>query len=244
MASTLEAARLTEAHRLAQTRLGVDVVRQIVASWRLLDPTALDATIDRWLSLVVPLVQGHRTDSARLAANYLNVFRTLELGVDAGTFTPILAEAAPAEALATSLVVTGPVQLKAATARLVPLAAATATAQAASAAAAMRHALDGGRHTIEQTVDADTRAAGWARVTGGKPCAFCAMVAARGPIYREDTVRFRSHDRCHCTAEPVYNRGAAWPPRSTALRRVWDDTTRGLPANEARAAFRAAVEAP
>lgn len=52
------------------------------------------------------------------------------------------------------------------------------------------------------------------RVTVGKTCAFCSMLAARGPVYTEDTVTFRAHRCCDCTWEICKETPAEWLKRS------------------------------
>jgi hypothetical protein len=241
MAATVEASRLTEAHRLAQLRIGTRTVAQTLAAWRMLDPADLDATAQAWLAVMVPLVHSARRVSARLAANYLTTFRNLELGVDAAAFTAVLAEDVPDEQVQTSLLITGPVAVKSATGRGVPLARAVDIGKARSAGAAMRHAINGGRDTIVESVRADRRALGWARAVSGKACSFCLMLASRGPVYGEDTVGFEAHDHCSCSAEPVYRPDADWPAGSRSARDLWDATTSGLSGADAREAFRQAV---
>ena len=242
MAATTEAARLTEAHRLAQSRLGADLVRQLRRVWSMLDPADLNGTFADWLAVVTPLIQAQRGSSAALAANYLIAFRTLELGVG-GTFTPTLAARADPRAIATSMLVTGPASIRSALARSVPLERALDTAEARCSAAAMRHALNGGRDTIVETARSDRRMVGWARATSGQPCAFCAMLASRGPVYGTDVAEFKAHDHCTCAPEPVYRDDAEWPRGSRRLRDVWDESTEGLSGNDALNAFRRALSA-
>lgn len=242
MAATAEAARLTEAHRLAQLRLGADTVRQMQAVWPLLNPADLNASFADWMQVVGPIVQAQRSASSALAANYITVFRSLELGVGRG-FTPILAGPVDTKILFTSMLVTGPVSIQAALDRSVPLVRALDTAEARSAGAAMRHALNGGRETIVDTTRADRRAIGWARATSASACAFCAMLASRGPVYSGDTVDFRAHDHCACGAEPMYRDDAGWPSGARRYRRLWDETTGGLHGDDALNAFRTALAA-
>lgn len=238
MAATIEARRLTEAHRLAQARLGAQTVAAVLAAWPLLDLDNLDGSLAGWLRVVAPVVQAQRRTSARLAANYLTTFRALELGVDVGPIVPTLAETVDTKTLTTSLLVTGPVAVKAALARRVTLAQAADIARSRSSAAAMRHALGGGRDTIAGTVGGDRRALGWARATSGKTCHFCAMLAGRGPVYSEQTVGFEAHDGCACTAEPVYRRDSVWPAGSQRYRDLWNEATQGLSGDDAVNAFR------
>jgi hypothetical protein len=238
MSSTPEGRLLTEAHRVQQARLGADTVRQMHTLFRVLDPANLDRTVERWLSLAVPLVQAQRTKSSAAAGRYVAAFRTAETGA---AIAPVLADTAPAAALLTSLTVTGPVALKRAAARGVELDQAVDLATVQVGKAAMRHALNGGRDTITQTVSSDPRALGWARAVSGKPCAFCAMLASRGPVYAKDTAGFDAHDGCSCSAEPVYSAAASWPPGGQQYRQLWDETTAGLGGQDAVNAFRVAV---
>lgn len=254
MAATAEAARLTEAHRLAQQRIGMTTVAQMLAAWRLLDPEELDRTIEQWLDVVGPLVRAGRRDSARLAANYLTAFRTLELGITPGRFAPAIAEELPFRQLATSLIVTGPGTIRDGLAHGRRLADIVDVAQAKSAGAAMRHTINGGRQSIIDTVVEDRRALGWARTVSGRPCAFCAMLASRGPVYKGGSfdasdVRFHGvgeakvHDHCSCGVEPVYRADADWPAGGRRWGQLWQESTRGLSGDDARDAFRSALEA-
>lgn len=201
MAATLQASRLTEAHRLAQARLGAVTVARMRTIWRLLNPDALDATFPDWLAAAYPIVQAQRSTSARLAANYLTAFKTLELGT-AARIAPVLSETADRQSVATSLLVTGPISVKRAMERGVQLARALPVAEAASSAAAMRHALDGGRQTILQTLRADPDARGWVRVASGGACDFCARLD--GKRHPTDDADFPAHDGCSCSQEPAY----------------------------------------
>ena len=194
---------LTESHRLAQVRLGAQTVRLLVAAFGLLDPSALDDTADRWLRIAVPIVQAQRRISTDLAVQYLTAFRASALGLEAG-FSPVLADEGDVSKIATSLLVTGPVRIKSAMRRGTPLDRAVDIANASQAAAGMRHALDAGRETLVETMKADPAVGGWQRVTSGRACAFCRMLADRGAVYKEATADFASHDHCSCSAEPVF----------------------------------------
>jgi hypothetical protein len=254
VAATLEAARLTEAHRLAQQRVGRNAAAQALVAFRLLDHEDLDHTIERWIEVVVPLIQSNRQTSARLAASYLDVFRGMELGITPGRFTPDIAEDLPFRQLTTSLLVTGPAKIRSGLAKSHNVEQVLNAAQVATAGAAMRHAMNGGRDTVQRTVRADRSALGYARTVSGAPCAFCAMLASRGPVYKDDSfdasdARFHGfgeakvHDHCSCGVEPVYRRDAAWPIGTNRYSQLWQDSTRGLSGDAARNAFRRALEA-
>lgn len=204
MALSADAARLTEAHRLAQVRLGAQTVDQMRTIWPLLDVTELDATFTRWLKAAITVVQPQRAISARLAANYFTTFRALELGTDVPALIPRLAETVSVQQLTTSLLVTGPVSIKSNMKRAMNLQTAADYAEASSSRSAMRQVLNGGRDTLTQTVNLDRNARGWTRVTSGKACDFCEMLAGRGGVYAAESGDFAAHDGCSCGVEPAY----------------------------------------
>ena len=71
MAATEAGALLTEAHRLAQARLGGQVASQSLAAWNLVDIETLTATTGTWLQVSVPLIKAQHRQSAVIAADYL-----------------------------------------------------------------------------------------------------------------------------------------------------------------------------
>jgi hypothetical protein len=205
MAATLAGARLTEAHRLAQTGLGARVSAEMLLLWSLVDPKRLDQTVPAWLEAAMALIQVRRVESAQLAGNYLRVFRTLEAPT-APAFRPLLSPRLNTLATSTSLRVVGPISVKKAMTAGTPLSRASEIAANNTARAAMRHTLEGGRDTITATVQADPAVRGFRRVTSGSACKFCTMLAGRGAVYSASTARFAAHDGCSCSAEPVYER--------------------------------------
>lgn len=238
MASSPLAAQLTEAQRVAQLHLGVQTVAAMRALFALLDPTDLDGTFERWLTAALPVLQAQRQTSIQLAAAYVSNFKRLEVGRPVSVQ---LADPIDIRAATTSLLVTGPYRLKKNVGEGALLTRAMSIAEASSSSAAMRHVLNGGRETIAQTVADDKDALGWARVASGDPCAFCAMLTSRGPVYSEESIDFEAHDHCSCTAEPVYHRDAAWPAGSERYRALWEEADNAP--GETLANFRALVEA-
>lgn len=242
MAATLAATRLTEAHRVAQGRIGVRTALQMAQVWPLLDSQALDATTGRWLTAARAIVAQRAAESAALAGAYATAYRAAELGEVDPDFTVVPMVPLDERAVSTSLVVTGPVQVKGAVTAGRTLAVAFDLARAASAAAAQRHALNAGRQVLADTADADPAARGWARVPSSRCCAFCAMLASRGPEYgSRGSASFEAHDRCGCTVEPHY-RGDGLNPQSRRFRGMWDATTSGVPSGDKVAAFRAVID--
>lgn len=73
--------------------------------------------------------------------------------------------------------------------------------------------LQPGRDTIAHSTGADPAKARWARVPVGKTCAFCLVLASRGPAYRSAETAGQArkfHGDCDCTAVP-YWQGSAHP---------------------------------
>jgi len=103
-----------------------------------------------------------------------------------------------------------------------------------------RFLTEGSHATVRATVEADRQARGYTRVTAAEPCAFCAMLAARGPVYRtQSSASFRAHDHCACTAEPLY-REYTPEPNVQQWADLYDRTAKGTP--DPLNAFRRAYE--
>lgn len=198
----------------------------MLAVWPLLDGEDLDGTVTRWLRAVTPIVRQQRRESARLAGNYYRTYRTLELGVSAGDFTPRIVEEIAEQEIVTSMTVTGPAQVKKHMRTDPVVSRAMEIGRTMSARSAMRHALGGGRATVDQSLRADSQAIGYARATSGQACAFCKMIASRGPVFSKETVQFDAHDGCSCSHEPVFHRDAAWPAGSREYREQFDAAQR------------------
>lgn len=142
-----------------------------------------------------------------------------------------------------SLEVTGPVGQKSKAKRGKPLQVARDESFVQASGAAARHVLTGGRQSLLTLLDDDPQAVGWFRVTDGDPCAFCALLASRGPVYKsETTAGFQAHDHCACTAEPAYSRSAPWPGRGAEFRRLYRQVTQGTSGRDSLNAFRRAYE--
>lgn len=203
MALSVVARRLTDTHRLAQARLGNQTMTRLREVWPTLDLNNLDGTFGAWVDRASPIVRSQRLVSARLAANYLTVFRKIELGTDVRPVVPVLVETVSKEALITSLRVTGPVSVKANVGRGMDLLQAAGIADERSSKAGARWALGGGRDTIVATSKADKRMAGWTWVaSGAKTCDYCANLD--GTLFYQGEAEFNPHDGCDCTAEPTF----------------------------------------
>lgn len=219
MARTAQGAQLTEAHRAAQLAARAGSLRQLVDLWRVVDPTNLSGTIETFARAAAILAgQGHDSSSA-ISARYYPLFRRVEIGNPGGRVGP--APRPAVEVLAGEI--RGAALSGIITARRsgldVPASAQRGLVRVAGVLGKL--ILAGGRRTIIAAVQADPQARGWARVAAGSACAFCKMLAARGPTYKtEKTADFSAHDACGCGTEVVY-RGADDPPGSTEYAAEW-----------------------
>lgn len=222
MAITLAGSRLTQAHSRSQAQIRAATLQQLARVWPTLDVARLDATAPGFITAASSIILGGRALSARAAALYLEQFRLAE-GVQGRA--PIVIDRPTSDvrqAIRTSLTVTGPVSIKKAAAQGRFGSAVIANALALVSASAARHVQAGGWNTIQETVRNDRQALGWARAASGNACAFCAMLASRGPVYREETADFEAHDGCGCGIEPVYGDDYEWPENSREYALAWD----------------------
>lgn len=224
--SLADQARLSELHRASQTQLQALVASDVARVFPLLDANNVDATFAGYNQAMSAVINGRRRISASLGSSYYQQLRKAAGEVD--EFLPVLSATADPEQLFTSLLVTGPISIKN------NLRAGASIEQARNAAltqtvrSAQRHVINGGRETILSSVKRDSAAFGWARLTDGKPCAFCALLASRGPAYKsETTAKFKSHDGCGCTPVPVFDPQAPWPGDGQKYRDLYDEKIAG-----------------
>lgn len=245
MATTETGAALTEAHQARQVALKASATGTSLALWRLLDPEDLDGTMPGWLDANTAVVEQLHDRSQQVAGSYFASFAQTETGrfYDPPPKVPL-----NHDRLRANLAIAGPVQVKGLLRRGHPLDRALSTAQVRSAGEAARFTLEGHRNMLLGAMTADfgsnPRPVGYARVTAASPCAFCAMLASRGPVFSQSTVGFRAHGHCACSAEPVFRRSQPWPGRSREFHDLWNRSTVGLqPGDKPLNAFRRALSA-
>lgn len=221
-----EQARISEQHRAAQARLQALVVRDTARVFPFLDVNNLDKSFGKFVEAMLAVITARRTISASLGATYYQQIRKdYNLG---DVYIPQLETNPNSDQVFTSMLVTGPVAIKNSLAKGVDAQRARDAALTTVAKAAQRHVINGGRATILGAVRRDRRSLGWARLTDGKPCAFCALLASRGPAYKsQTTASFKSHDGCGCTPVPVFDVNAPWPGRAEEFRQDYDQTISG-----------------
>lgn len=232
MALTPQGRQLTEANRLRQVRLAAQAAGVALVLWNDLEASNLDATTPAWLAANTALVNRFAADSADSTANYIDRYRTAEIGSATGkVVTPTV------DNLLTSqvLLLAGPVRIK----QLIKSGLAGGDALTAARTGFMgmmrREVMMGGRQTVDLTTGQDQEAIGWRRVSDGSPCAFCAMLCSRGPVYRSkgyagadptQGLKMKFHAHCGCSAEIVYG---SWEP--TAEEQKYVDSYRSAVAS-------------
>lgn len=231
-------------YRRVQALMAARLAQQVLRVWRdLMNPSRVDASWPAVRAALVPIVQQAREQSAVLARDgYLEARETAGVVED---FTPKGPLPLLIERLEGSLDVTGPVEFKKAIA-------AGKSPQQAMDAAAVRMvgstqylALEGGRQAMQRSIEADERATGWARITDNDPCAWCAMLASRGPVYKSAKTAGdprqggnRYHDHCGCQAWPAFTNDEPFIGVAEKLYDDWLRETRGRGGKHAVNAFR------
>lgn len=223
MARTSSGALLTDKHRREQVRLAITADSQARRVWdSTLDLNDLKGTQPIWKNAILDLLQTWWRIGARTANAYLPRFREAETG-DGGFETAM--PRFDRERAARDIDWTGATNVLWHIARGETQEAAWAAARSLFLGVFHEAVLTGGRATIENWARKDTRAIGWRRVSDGNPCAFCAMLVTRGPVYTsKDRAGLSSktggkyHAHCGCTVEVVYG---DWHP--TEKEQQWID---------------------
>lgn len=222
MARTPAGAALTSRHHAAQQTLRARTLRDFTRLWPLWSGD--EASFRRLLTASLPLVRVHHQLSSATAGAYYERFRRAEQVARSVTVRP--ASLPDEKAITGTLFVTGQQMTRDAIAAGQSPDQAMRTALVRTSGSVTRLTSNGGRDTLLQTTSADPEANGWVRVTSGDPCAFCALIASRGPVFSESSVDFQAHDHCSCFAEPSYE-GSEWPGRAKEFRSLYNQHAKG-----------------
>lgn len=241
-------------HQAAQRALSARLAEQLGPLWDLIKLGAFATTIPLWIEAVKEVLEAFARMSGTLAADYYSDER--DLAGARGVFVPAPALIPDGKAEAS---------LRWATASLwipedenpPPIEERLEIAEKKAQAAAQKIVADVGRDTIAEALDEDDEALGWARVTGPDTCAFCALMASRGPVYHtEETAgrdadsrfegegRYKFHNNCDCTVVPIFA-GQQWDPPAYVeeWERLYAESTAGAYGQKGKlAAWRKAYE--
>ncbi|MFI6496904.1 hypothetical protein [Nonomuraea typhae] len=230
--------QLAERHRAQQVALRGAVTRDVVTLLRdLFDTDNADRMWPRIRSVLATTAKQRRDKSAAMANTYYDQARS-EAEVP-GFYLPVTPADLAEQLLRVVLDATGIAAFKRAIALGRSPEDALQLAEVSLAGAVSRLVLSGGRDAVLGNVQRDSQTIGWARITDKDPCAFCGMLASRGPVYMtKQTASFPAHDHCACMAVPVWNRDEAWLQHSRDLYEQWRQVTAGHSGADARRAWR------
>lgn len=221
MARTAAGRALTEQHRTGQLQIRSRALQDYIRLWPLWRGD--EPSFWRLVYASVPLVQVHRQLSSALSAAYFEAFRRAE-GAE-GSARAKIGPPLDESRFRGSMLVTGRNMTRDAILAGQSPQAAMQTSLVRTSGTISDAVLGGGRDTTVLSTGSDRQATGWARVTSGDPCAFCAVIASNGPVYHgEDTAEFEAHDGCGCTAEPSYE-GSEWPGRAQEFKDLYNRVT-------------------
>lgn len=228
-ASQSPQAQRAVAMHASMSQIATMVAQAFATAWGLLSVGDLRATLPQVIAQTQAIV-GQWGDVAAVAAAEYYAEERMAAGIATG-FTPALAPAPTPDQVEA--------EIKWATKGLWSATPDVPAAHTLSLGATAAMALSPGRDTIIQAVQKDKAAVGWARITDGHPCAFCAMIASRGPVYKsEQSAGFEAHDHCQCSAAPFFSKDDASLLHSKQLYEDWKRVTDGHSGKSAIRAWR------
>lgn len=195
---------LIGAHRVAIGALATKARDSAVNLFdAVLDPDNLDSSSAAWASQAASALRGVSSGVDWEASRYLGAWGR-EHGRAMGFARPALMDSS----VDRQLMLSGPIRIKTLVGNGVDRSAAVADARRRVGATAMKSVRD--RDRLDVIYSCRRRRVRCRRVTVGKTCAFCCMLAARGPVYTKDSAAFQAHVYCDCTYEPVDVPNAKW----------------------------------
>jgi hypothetical protein len=232
--------QLSRAHRAGQDQISRALANLLLVQYRrYITAGSTPEQIQAWIDASLPLVNNAYGRSAGLSGVFYARSRSL-VGAT-GAPPSARAETLADEAVITGLMVTGVVGLMNKLEAGMPPALALKQSGDAAVGSAVKRALSGGRTYIQDVVTKDKTAFGYYRQTREGCCSFCAVLASRGAVFKEDSFKDsdpdfandpdlpsteKVHDRCHCSLWPVWRRTEDpledAPEQSKDFRALWD----------------------
>lgn len=219
---------MARSHQADQVRQAAAVQAALSAIWdATLDPHDITTSFAAFREKAAPLIGTGRVLAERKATDY---YRTLLAykGLDASDLADLAKDPYPVAAIKASLSgATGKHINKAffLNQKGLPNSAVLAQAKADMLGSAKRQVINASRAHLVALSRAHNKIKGWARVSDGNPCGFCAMLVGRGPVYAEDTASFDSHDRCGCSVRLVTydEEDGGWTEDAKAYRWAYEN---------------------
>jgi hypothetical protein len=235
---------MAQAWRQGQALLGALLIRDVISLWQQMNPYAIRASWPAVRSVISGMVQEQWLSSALGGTDYYERARAIaiaagEIGEAAAPFAPSVPEVPEVPFIGDVLDMTGPWTMLQGISGGQQVQAAMSSAAVSLSGAAARIALGGGRGAILEAVSEDPQAVAWMRVLGPRPCAFCAMLASRGAVYKtEQSADFDAHNHCMCTVAPAFSKNQVARLFDNELYRQWKEVTRGYKGKDAINAWR------
>lgn len=104
--------------------------------------------------------------------------------------------------------------------------------------------MEGGREVVNQAIRRDRLVKAVARGTSTDPCAFCAMLASRGFVYKSEKTAYvgddveKVHINCHCFPIVRWTRETELPEMNAYFQEKWPEVTAGYSGQDAVKAWR------
>lgn len=216
---------LADVHRIQQVRTVAETEALIAEVFRrTIRPGRVEETYPVFLRAAELLLDRGRRESHRIARGYY-LAEAAARGLPAPAEGLVVATLGPGQAEA-ALQASGATAARAASAKGLPPAEVLRAGQLAVAGSAKRLVLNAGREYLVNASILDPAADGFARISDGRPCHFCAMLVSRGPVYSRDTANFEAHDKCGCGVRLVYpdDPDGGWSNQARAQESLWDAT--------------------
>jgi hypothetical protein len=222
----------------SQALLAALLIRDVIAIFAGLGLSNVRASWPPIEAAIAAMIKDRFQLSAILGQNFYRDMR--QAAGAAGSFEASIPPLPSEARLLGSLQATGPYSLLRDIGGGKPLDQALQNSAVRVAGAAAYMALEGARTLVTEAVQEDPEALAWMReTTSGHPCAFCAMLAGRGAVYKSNrTASFEAHDHCACVAIPVWTRSAIKLLRDNDLALAWEKQTKGYSGAAARNAWR------
>ncbi|QDF14178.1 ADP-ribosyltransferase domain and MuF-like fusion protein [Microbacterium phage IAmGroot] len=223
--ASLAMARSHQAQQIAQAAAVQAALSEL---WdQTIDPNDVSRSFLLFREKAATLIGGGRLLSERKAAQYYSTVLAAK-GLDPLDVSKVTTKPLSAGAIKGSLSAASSKSLARAAylqSQGLPSAQALAAAKSNMLGSAKRQVLNAGRSHLVAMSRAHKGIRGWARVSDGNPCGFCAMLVGRGPVYSEDTVHFQAHDRCGCSARLVTwdDEDGGWSDDAKAYRWAYEN---------------------
>lgn len=243
MARTRKGTLLTEAHRLLQVNLGEQLGRVLRKLFRgFIDYENIDSSSALFAQAAAPVVREFRIASRQASLDYLADFQAAEapdLELDDEDESDAQDDPIEVDEIREEVQATTRSVMKASVKRKDSKETTLARGEVAAVARGRKIAADGGRDAIISEIEQGKGPVGYCRVVDADPCPFCAMLASRGAVYRSDAFeggarfvgdgKFKVHDGCDCTLEPVYDVDGKLnlPGNAEQLAKEWAEIASG-----------------